>query len=252
MIDSAIAAEPAFVYYPLRMANTHHRGYPSRTSPRLPGPAFRRGFTVTELLVAIGIIAILAAIILATTSRVRESATGITCLSNLRNIGAGAQLYGIDHPQSGLILDYRFYVQLWPYVYPDRADATVVVSGDPPPLFKGTVFECPSVYEDRITPRRSYGINTNLAARFSWADPEVSARRLIPAMAQDIAPGTALIGEVGGGTSATSYLRPNTAQARHNNKMNVVYHDGSAEAVVLTPGLRMLPAQSLFWLGHEP
>jgi prepilin-type N-terminal cleavage/methylation domain-containing protein/prepilin-type processing-associated H-X9-DG protein len=64
--------------------------------PAATGPK-RAAFSLVELLVVIGILAILLAILLPTMARARESANRTACSSNLKQIGYGVLLYVHDN-----------------------------------------------------------------------------------------------------------------------------------------------------------
>jgi prepilin-type N-terminal cleavage/methylation domain-containing protein/prepilin-type processing-associated H-X9-DG protein len=64
--------------------------------PRRPSGC-RCGFTLVELLVVIGVIALLLAILLPSLNRARESANQVACLSNLRQLGLAFVMYTGDN-----------------------------------------------------------------------------------------------------------------------------------------------------------
>lgn len=57
----------------------------------------RSGFTLVELLVVIGIIAVLVSMLLPVLSKAREAANRTACLSNLRQLGNLMRMYGVQY-----------------------------------------------------------------------------------------------------------------------------------------------------------
>jgi prepilin-type N-terminal cleavage/methylation domain-containing protein len=69
----------------------------SKSFKRPPGKHRNSGFTLTELLVVIVIVAVLATLTFTLVSRARESARQVGCLSNLKNIAGAVMLYASDN-----------------------------------------------------------------------------------------------------------------------------------------------------------
>src|SRR4051812_15933434 len=70
-----------------------------------PDSRHQPGFTLVELLVAIGIVALLAAFVFPAFTSARESARMTVCASNLRQLNAALQLYAADN--EGLVPPFQ-------------------------------------------------------------------------------------------------------------------------------------------------
>jgi prepilin-type N-terminal cleavage/methylation domain-containing protein/prepilin-type processing-associated H-X9-DG protein len=69
------------------------------------------GFTLVELLVVIGIIALLISILLPALSKARQSASSLACQANLHSIGQGIMIYAGDNHGT---LPYGWWDGTWP------------------------------------------------------------------------------------------------------------------------------------------
>lgn len=132
----------------------------------------RPGFTLVELLVVIGIIALLISILLPSLNKAREAARTIKCASNLRTIGQGLALYQVDskgfYPAAYMykgsyqtggtpLTPYEGYIHWSSYLYGTKA------KGNNDGMFRTVegwgAFVCPSMTNGGLPPTNTFAGN---------------------------------------------------------------------------------------------
>ncbi len=135
----------------------------------------RRAFTLIELLLVIGLIAVLASLIMGVTNVVRSSSASAVCMANLRQIGMGMDLYASENngwypAHWSPTTDVTWYGAIAPYIITEYSSPSDSMS---------KLFHCPAnrrpynpkqdYYSDAGNHDQSYGYNQDrLSSNPGW------------------------------------------------------------------------------------
>jgi prepilin-type N-terminal cleavage/methylation domain-containing protein len=204
----------------------------------------KRGFTLVELLVVIGVIAVLIAMLLPALNKARQAAAVTQCLSNLRQVGATLQLYANDNKDYAL-LGYRNLVYTGYYFF-DGTRYTVMGGLHAANLVKvPQVFYCPVQLDPQFqynTPQNPWppGVGGNCRAGFTTRPIKNWYTHDWPqGMPFNEQPGCAKMSKlknVAIVSDTTGVINNSTTRVKllpHKTSLNVLFGDKSAKAITL-------------------
>ena len=115
-----------------------------RRSAPPAGPSGSRAFTLVELLIAIGIIALLVSILAPTVARMRHMARRVVCLTRLASIGRGTHAYAAENHGDLFHCRYRWVqIALNPRIGSSGNDAIDWAGAAASVGLQGKAWECP-------------------------------------------------------------------------------------------------------------
>lgn len=203
------------------------KNLPFPGTPGLPRRASRRAFTLVELLVVVGIIAVLIAILLPSLNGARRAAKSVACQSNLRQIAVAAQMYAQEHGRYvGWIPGVDRKMLLYPYLRQGTSNNDVAGI---------QVWNCPENLNPEL--ECGYGFNTNL----NWVRLQQIrnwSRTVALCDAGLLGDGTPTLVTMASPPSKSSLALPHSVyrpNPRHaQRKVNVAMVDGHVEALTMT------------------
>lgn len=210
------------------------------------------GFTLVELLVVIGIIALLISMLLPALNRAREAAQKVACQSNLRQVYQAALFYANDN--KGWL--HATYSPSGPYFVWFRA-----LAGEVPAVLpverRGNVYVCPS-YETtyNLSGETNYAMNGYVAWGVNveyWSHVKlnkVGQQTEVPLFADAQDPSNAATDWYAINRDSDIVVPRGKLGFRHNKAANIAFFDGHVGSVSF--GLESAPyaeALSLLWSG---
>jgi prepilin-type N-terminal cleavage/methylation domain-containing protein len=199
---------------------------------RSTAPNRRGGFTLVELLIVVGIIAVLVAILLPALNRARESAKTIQCLSNLRNIQLATAMYAGENNDlmpsgTNSVFGLQWTTAIAPYL-----GSKLNASNVPTPMPQ--VYKCPSAGLPELgfvhynsnpviipEPSRGFGFTTKIYFRpykLSRVRPAAEVMTYFDGMQKPTSGNTYLVGwGISRGLSSQDHYSPSTGCLLYSN-----------------------------------
>jgi len=218
-----------------------------------------RAFTLLELLTVLGLVAVLSLLVLNSVRTMSQSAQGVSCANNLRQLHSATMAFASD--QDGVLPDSKSWQA--DAAYPGSLAPYLDLSNSLSAQTSPSVMTCPASHQQLRSPRvycRTYSINIYAAGSVSGVVKPYQRGRLqrseFPAAQALYLDGPASTsGKLGYYQTSASpsniggvapFIRP------HRGSMNVVFFDGHVEMLSKEQLETVLPdATQRFWMGEK-